>query len=209
MIKKQTCPLCFNLSDKIEDDNYYLCSQCKAIFLDNKLYLSQKLEKSRYEEHNNDINDDRYRRFVSPITKAVLKEQSKENIGLDFGAGTGPVISAVLKEHKYNISQYDPFFFNDKKLLEKKYDYIACCEVVEHFNNPYKEFTLLKNLLKPNGSLYLKTYLYNNNIDFKNWRYRKDPTHIFIYQKETFEYIYKKFNFKNLDILDKLIILRN
>lgn len=208
MANNQACPLCFKIAKEIEGDNYYLCPQCKGIFLDSRLYLSSKLEKERYREHNNDVNDNRYRRFVSPITKAILNEQTKENIGLDFGAGTGPVISVVLKEKKYNIFQYDPYFFKDEKLLENKYDYIACCEVIEHFNNPYKDFKLLKRLLKPGSSLYIKTYLYNEKIDFKNWRYRKDPTHVFIYQKETFNYIFKKFKFKGLNILDDLIILR-
>ncbi len=209
MSKKQTCPLCSFLANKIKDDNYYSCFQCKAIFLDKNLYISLKAEKNRYKDHNNDVNDSRYRRFVSPITSNVLKKQAKDELGLDFGAGTGPVISVVLKEYNYNILQYDPFFFDNKKLLEKKYDYIVCCEVVEHFKNPAKEFILLKNLLKSKGSLYIMTYLYDDSIDFKNWPYRKDPTHIFIYKKETFSYILNKFNFNNLNILSRLIILKN
>jgi SAM-dependent methyltransferase len=208
MLKNKICPLCSSWADKIKDDNYFLCPCCRAIFLDSSLYLSPAAEKMRYEEHNNDVYDKRYRRFVSPITSAVLQEQSKSSVGLDFGAGTGPVISVVLEEKGYNIAQYDPFFFNDQSLLKKKFDYIVCCEVAEHFQRPQEEFSLLKKLLKPGGSIYIMTHMYNNKIDFKNWRYRQDPTHIFIYQQETFNYICRKLKFKNLDISGRLIVLR-
>ncbi len=138
MLKNRICLLCSCKADKVKDDVYYSCLKCKAIFLDQKLLLSPEKEKRRYKEHNNNVNDKGYRRFVAPITSAVFKEQDPDSTGLDFGAGPGPVISTVLKEQGYNIFQYDPYFFYDKKLLEKKYDYIVCCEVVEHFKDPKK-----------------------------------------------------------------------
>ena len=32
-------------------------------------YLSQEEEKERYKNHNNDVNDPRYQKFVSPIVE--------------------------------------------------------------------------------------------------------------------------------------------
>ncbi len=110
MFKNKTCPFCFKLANKITTDNYYLCLFCQAIFLDKKLHLSQESVKNRYKEHNDNVYDKRYRQFVSSITSAILKEQDKDKLGLDFGAGTGPVISTVLKEKKYKIFLYDPYF---------------------------------------------------------------------------------------------------
>lgn len=208
MFNYKLCPLCSFLARKIKNDDYYNCFKCRSIFLDKKKYVSFELEKERYLSHDNNVNDSRYRRFTSPIANAVLKEQSKDSIGLDFGSGTGPVISEVLKENDYNIVQYDPFFADNKELLRKQYDYIACCEVVEHFKNPKEEFKLLKELLKPGGTLYIMTHIYKKDIDFKDWYYRQDPTHVFIYQKETFNYIYKKFKFSSLDIEKKLVVLK-
>jgi len=98
--------------------------------------------------HNNDVNDSGYHKFVSPIVNAVLNDFLPEHKGLDFGAGTGPVISKLLTDRNYQIKQYDPYFFNLPELLQKKYDYIVCCEVIEHFYDPDKEFQLLKSLLK-------------------------------------------------------------
>jgi len=39
-----------------------------------------------------------------------MKDFNTNHKGLDFGAGTGPVISKVLKDKGYCIAQYDIFF---------------------------------------------------------------------------------------------------
>ena len=163
----------------------------------------------RYEEHNNDVNDEKYQQFVSPITSAILKTHSAEDLGLDFGAGTGPVISKVLKDNNYSIFQYDPFFHKYPELLNNKYGYIACCEVIEHFYNPHKEFSLLKKLLKKDAILYCMTDLYDESIDFHTWYYKNDPTHVFIYQKHTIHWIQEEFEFSNVKIEGRLITFLN
>lgn len=209
MTKYSLCPLCFFPAKKIQNDDYHTCRRCGAIFLSKNKRLSFEEEKARYEKHNNDIQNVHYRKFVSPISSIILQEQKTKGIGLDFGSGTGPVVSAILKEKGYKIFQYDPFFANNKNLLKNEYDYIACCEVAEHFRNPRKEFQILKKLLKPGGSLYLMTDIYHASINFQNWNYRNDQTHIFIYRQKTFNYILKKFKFKTLKISDRLIVLKN
>ena len=201
------CPLCLNSSTPFYKDEFYLCSCCEAIFRPAEKLLDNEKEKERYESHTNDSDDLGYQNFVAPITNAVLKKFSKDDVGLDFGCGKDSPIVKVLRQNEYEILEYDPFFFDDKKLLEKKYDYIACCEVIEHFYNPKKEFELLKKLLKEDGILYLMTGIYNNSIDFSKWWYKNDPTHVFIFQKKTFEYIKKEFDFKDLKIEKNFIKL--
>ncbi len=129
--------------------------------------------------------------------------------GLDFGAGSGPVITKVLQDNFYNILSYDPYFHNYPELLEKRYDYIACCEVVEHFYNPNKEFYLFKKLLKKDAKLYLMTELYDEKIEFESWYYKNDPTHIFFYSRATFEWIQKKFDFLDVTFNHRLITITN
>ncbi len=163
----------------------------------------------RYQKHNNDIEDEGYRKFVAPITSAIMKDFTQNHKGLDFGAGTGPVISKILKDNGFSIKLYDPFFHNNPKLLEEKYDYIAACEVIEHFHNPKKEFSLLKELLQPNGKLYCMTNLYNESIDFKNWDYISDITHVFFYHKNTILYIKEEFGFSDVEIKERLITFFN
>ena len=208
--KPHNCPLCNGLGKIFytsKRHTYHQCNVCKGIYLDNSFFLNSKEEKARYEEHNNDVNDKGYQKFVSPITSAIFNNHTKYEKGLDFGAGTGPVIAKVLSIKDYDFSLYDPFFHNNTALLDKKYNYIASCEVIEHFHKPYKEFLMLKSLLNKGGHLYLMTSIYNDSIDFKAWYYKDDKTHVFIYTKETLEWIKGEFDFTLLKISGNYIDL--
>ena len=182
-----TCPLCQNISAPFYKDEFYECVCCGGIFRPKEKLLDNKKEKERYENHTNNSDDLGYQNFVSPITNSILKEYKKDDLGLDFGCGKDSPIIKVLRQNEYKIFEYDPYFFDDKKLLEQKYDYIACCEVIEHFYNPKKEFGLLKSLLKDKSTLYLMTGIYKDNIDFSKWWYKNDLTHVFIFREKTFE----------------------
>ena len=190
-------------------NKFFRCPQCVGIFVSGKLLLDRESEKARYEKHNNDVYDVKYQQFVSPITSAIFRDFTEEHIGLDFGAGTGSAISKVLADKGFKIKQYDPFFFPSAGLLEEKYDYIACCEVMEHFHRPEKEFSLLKRLLKPSGRLFCMTDIFNESIDFSKWYYKNDPTHVFFYQTQTLEWIMKKFGFSELFIKGRFIQFTN
>lgn len=169
--------------------------------------LSAAREKARYLTHNNNVEDLRYQKFVRPIVKAVTERFGLDHSGLDFGCGTGPVVSKLLQEKGYRICQYDPFFACEPELLERQYDYIVCCEVAEHFYHPAKEFGLLRRLLRQGGSIFIMTLLYDSSIDFSKWFYLKDETHVFLYQQETFAWIKEKFAFADLAISPRLIRL--
>jgi len=202
------CPLCSNTGStffKDKKQHFYLCGTCRGIFRNPKQYLNKIEEKERYKHHKNHIEDLGYIKFAEPIISAVKKHFSSNHKGLDFGAGHTPVISEVLKNDDFQMEIYDPLFFDNKEVLKKKYDFISCCEVIEHLYNPKKEFDLLHNLLKPNGKLICMTYIYNESIDFNNWFYKNDPTHVFLYQKETFLWIKDYYHFKNVKIENRLI----
>lgn len=187
------------------NNKYFKCSRCNSVMLDSESYVDESEEKARYEEHNNDVEDKRYQAFVSPIVNEVLREYKENDLGLDFGSGTGPVISKLLKDRGYNIKEYDPFFANYPSRLDKKYDYIVCCEVVEHFHDPVGEFRLLKSLLKPGGSIYIMTSIYEEDIDFISWHYKDDITHVFFYHRDALKWIENNIGFSSMDIEDKLI----
>lgn len=204
------CPLCKSASTEFCKENvksYFLCSHCKAIFIDENNLPDSTAEIKRYREHNNDVHDIRYQSFVSPIVNAVRAGFDPSDKGLDYGAGTGPVISKLLDESNYQVKQYDPFFHHYPHLLEDKYDYIICCEVIEHFHHPAKEFTLLRKLLTDEGKLFCMTNIYDSSIDFKSWYYKNDPTHVFFYHSETLHYIARHFGFSDINIDNNLIIL--
>ena len=200
-----TCPLCNSLVKLFYKNTHYKCECCAGVFKSKEFHLIGEAEKNIYEKHKNDSNDIRYQNFLSPITNSVLNDKSKNSIGLDFGCGKDSAIIKVLKDNAYEIHGYDLFYLDDKALLEKKYDYITSSEVIEHFQEPNKEFTLLKSLLKDDGSLYLMTDIYDDSIDFDKWYYKNDPTHIFMYQRKTFEWMKEEFGFSRVEIEGRLI----
>lgn len=181
---------------------------CHGIFLDQNHYVSSEAEKERYEGHNNDVNNVGYQRFVSPITQYVQQNYSPRHHGLDFGSGTGPVISKILIDKGYHIVQYDPFFHDEIQVLDRRYDYIVCCEVMEHFHDPHAEFSRLNNMLYSGAELICMTHLYNPDIYFPNWYYKNDPTHVFIYQYKTIQWIAEDLNFCDFMVDDRLIVFK-
>ena len=136
----------------------------------------------------------------------MRNRQKKGQEGLDFGCGHTPVISEILSRENYSVAEYDPFFFDDRHVLDRTYDYIICCEVIEHFQDPAKEFSLLRDLLKPGGRLLCMTYIYHTGIDFSSWSYKNDATHVFLFQKKTLDWIAENIKFQELQIRDRLAI---
>ncbi len=200
------CPLCHSPLTTLIDTDYFDCSGCMALVKHPDLLPTPEEELKRYTSHNNDVNDPRYQKFTAPIWQYILAHFNREDLGLDFGSGTGPVISKMLLDAGYTIKQYDPYFSPDEALLNLNYNYIACCEVVEHFFHPRDEFTKLDNMLLPGGKFVGMTLLYNDDIDFKTWSYRKDETHVFIYRKETLEYIAGLFNYKVPELTNRFFV---
>lgn len=202
------CSLCASQTQLFytqKNKNYYQCKTCNSISLDTENYPSLKEEKYRYLEHNNNVEDKGYQKFVQPIVDIVFTNFNEKHLGLDFGCGPGPVISKLLRDQDYQITTYDPIFDDNKDTLNTKYDYIVCCEVIEHFHNPLKEFKLLRSLLKSNGKLVCKTDLYSEEIDFKKWYYKNDQTHVIFYHKNTFKWIQQHVGFSKISVSDRII----
>ncbi|MCK8522127.1 class I SAM-dependent methyltransferase [Aquimarina sp. D1M17] len=205
------CTLCESKTvefSEINNKKYFRCVTCDGILLDRKHFLSPEDEKRRYLLHQNDVNDPGYQEFVLPLVQSIIENFDSTSEGLDFGSGSGPVITTMLREKEYTISTYDPFFDLQPKVLERKYDYIICCEVIEHFYNPKKEFDLLYNLLKPGGSLYCKTKIYYSSINFGKWWYKNDPTHVFFYSEDTMNWIAKNYSYQSLEIHQNISIFK-
>lgn len=206
---KMPCSLC-NCNTRnfetINDREFLQCIGCKAILLSPAHYLTPQAEKFRYSLHNNDVNDPGYIAFVSPIIENIRSNHKTDAIGLDFGCGTGPVISSELKKSGFQIDLYDPYFKPNREALTRKYDFIICCEVMEHFKYPLEEFKLLRSLLNEEGKLYCKTEIWNENINFKDWHYKNDQTHVVFYERRTLHWIQENLGFTKVDILDKFIV---
>ncbi len=204
------CPLCSSTDSIIffidKSIEVFQCNQCALLYKNPNHYISLKEERNRYLSHNNDVNDSGYQSFVTPIVNSIEHDFSVTAKGLDFGAGTGPVITEMLSEKGYSLTLYDTFFHSNHKALQQSYDYIVCCEVMEHFHHPNEEFLLLKKLLKPDGKLYCMTEMYSEAIDFENWYYKNDETHVVFYTEKTINWIQQNFNFSEVSIDKRLIV---
>lgn len=198
------CPLCSTATDRTVAPHLYACPTCEGVFRAPSQFVSAQAEKERYLEHNNDVNDPGYQEFVSPIVNAVLRDYTPAHTGLDFGSGTGPVITTMLRGEGYDVQEYDPFFHNDESALHETYDYIASCEVIEHFHSPAKEFAMLYNMLNPGGRLYCKTDIPSEQTDFTTWYYVNDPTHVFFYSEATAQWIGHHFGFATVSVDGRL-----
>lgn len=205
------CPLCssmtylYHTQTKYNNQCYYYCPDCKSVAMHPKYYLSLIEEKTRYLTHNNDVDDPRYQKFVRPVIQAVTTHTKTHYHGLDFGAGTGPVITKLLQKKGYSMTTYDPIFIPNSEALSETYDFIVCCEVVEHFHNPRAEFMRFHQLLKPDGLLVIKTELLTVDIDFPNWYYINDPTHTLFYSPEGMHLLLSEYGFKYIDISPRLV----
>lgn len=204
----KNCLLCngeVDLFYKEVNKHYYKCKNCNSVMLDPADYISGEKEKMRYQTHNNDIKDVRYQKFVSPIVDSVKTKYDTSHLGLDFGAGTGPVITSELEKLGYKLNLYDPYFHNYPDNLKINYDYIVVCEVMEHFYNPYAEFEKLSKMLNAEGSIFCMTEIYDDSIDFASWYYKNDDTHVFLYHKKAIEWIKSEFKFSKAKIDKRLI----
>jgi hypothetical protein len=177
-----------------KEGDYYHCQNCDLRYLDPQFYVSLEKEKDVYLTHENDVDSPEYQDFMRPIFEKVKSIVKTDDKGLDYGCGPGPALAKMLNEAGYQVNIYDPIFYNDPKAIQTTYDYVICTEVIEHFKEPIKEFLKLKELLKPDGILAMMTLIYNSKIDFANWHYRRDPTHVSFYSATTLEKLCSSIN---------------
>lgn len=206
-----SCPICQDAEFQIYFENtkhrFLQCDRCNTVYRHPSNYMSREAEKIRYETHHNDVENKGYQEFVTPVIQAVTNHFTKEAQGLDYGAGTGPVASKLLGDLGYTMHLYDPFFHPDTQVLKRTYDFIICCEVIEHFHRPIHEFKRLITLLKPGGKLYCMTdFLPKQPQQFSSWYYKNDLTHVVFYSEENIHFIRNKIGFKEVVIRERLII---
>ncbi len=175
---------------------YWECKTCAAIILDPQHYVSNSYEKKHYLKHNNSLTNTNYKNFLLKLIDPVKDKILTSDIGLDYGCGFSPALANILKSDGFKVELYDPFFFPNKDVFLKKYKFITCSEVVEHFFNPYEEFDKINDLLDNNSWFGVMTAFLPKNELFENWYYRRDPTHVVFYQEQTFLHIGFQRNWK-------------
>ena len=213
-INLKYCPLCHSkestqssLHEYYKDckRTYVQCDCCDLVSVADEFLLSSKEEKSIYDFHENNSDDEGYRKFLARVFNPLKEKISDKAIGLDFGCGPGPTISKMGEEFNIKIENYDLYYFNSPELLQKKYNFVIMTEVIEHVVDAASLLRQLDSLLKPNAILAIMTKRVIDKQRFRNWHYKNDLTHIRFYSLKTFEWIAKKLNWR-LEIIDKDVV---
>ena len=155
--------------------------------LDPRQFLSADDELAHYHTHDNRVDDPGYRTFLARLATPLLELLPYGRHGLDYGSGPGPALAAMMREAGHEMTIYDPFFAPDLRVLGDRYDFITCTEVAEHFYDPAAEFDRLDAMLRPGGWLGIMTTFQTDDARFSNWHYRRDPTHVVFYRRETLQ----------------------
>jgi SAM-dependent methyltransferase len=157
--------------------------------------LTADEERARYALHRNNPDDDGYRRFLSRLVEPLLEAVPLGAEGLDFGCGPQPVLAQMLTEQGRRCVSYDPFFAPDRRVFERRYDFICASEVLEHIFQPVRELQLLFDALRPGGILAIMTGFAPASPEaFAAWHYIRDPTHVCFYSPQVFRYVGDRWN---------------
>ena len=162
-------------------------------------HLSSSDELERYTKHNNSSDDPYYQEFLMNLTVPLLNK-ALDGVswkGLDFGSGSSGTLALMIGEKGHDFKSYDPFFKNEKSLLETKYDVITCSEAIEHFSNPEREWEKMWSLLKPNGILAVMTQLRPFERELSDWWYIRDLTHVSFFSEATFDWLAERDHLKS------------
>lgn len=193
------CPLCesdaFTPFFRDSRRDYLRCAQCALVYVPPPQYLSASEEKAEYDKHDNRIDDQGYRQFLSRLARPLLKQIKPASTILEFGCGPGPALADILHQAGHSVSLYDAFYYPDNVVLKRHYyDVITATEVIEHLHHPKREIAAWMSYLKPDGILGVMTKIVIDAERFAGWHYKNDLTHVAFYSAETFNYIGKTLN---------------
>lgn len=192
------CPLCLapaSVPFLEEPGRRYLhCCVCDLVFVPPGDRPTRAEEAQRYLAHQNDRGDPGYVAFLRRLADPLCARVPEGASGVDIGCGPAPVLSELLAETGRATRYYDPQFFPDRSPLSATYDFVTCCEVVEHAHDPSALFTQLVGLLRPHGVLGVMTSLRDPHADFARWWYRRDITHVCLYSMRTLQWVAEHFD---------------
>lgn len=206
------CPLCQSLDtqhyhqDKRRE--YLQCSQCELVFVNPGQRLDAEQEKAHYDMHENNPQDEGYRRFLSRVADPILERIKPNSHGIDFGCGPGPTLSLMLAEKGHTMSLYDIYYHPDKAVLGNSYDFMTATEVIEHLYEPNLVWQQWLNLVKPGGWIGLMTKMVIDVEAFASWHYKNDLTHVVFFSRKTFQYLAERDQLELEFIGNDVILLR-
>ena len=114
----------------------------------------------------------------------------------------------MLEECGYSVDLYDKFYAKNDVVFEKQYDFITASEVVEHLRQPFVELSRLMGLLKSNGVLAIMTQILTPQIDFNQWYYKNDPSHIGFFSEKALNFLAEKWQAELYVISERVVMFK-
>ena len=114
----------------------------------------------------------------------------------------------MLKECGYSVDLYDKFYAKNDIVFENKYDFITASEVVEHLRQPLVELSRLMGLLKSNGVLAIMTQILTPQIDFNQWYYKNDPSHIGFFSEKALSFLAENWQSELYVISERVVVFK-
>ena len=175
------CVLCGSRSSKqigTGNRKFFLCSECKLVFVATGERVSISEEQCRYDLHQNTRENPGYVRFLCDIVSVVDGMNLHSPRILDFGSGKEAVLTSILNERGYDCTPYDPLYGYPLTEQGHLFDVIILCEVIEHLRDLPSEIQLLRRIIHQSGSVIIRTQLYDSPEAIARWWYAQDCTHI-------------------------------
>ncbi len=182
------CTFCKN-NTHLFDKKYRYCPKCQMIKLQKRYYINPQKEKKQYDNHNNSFECKGYVEMFENFLDFFWNKLPNKKTALDFGSGPNPVLAQIVKNRGFlKVDYFDKFYQPEKIYKNNSYDLITSTEVFEHLDDPLEILKLFKSILNKDGIIAVMTLFHTNNEeDFKNWWYKRDPTHITFFTPHTFE----------------------
>ena len=181
---------------------------CSLVFVPPSQFLSAEDEKKRYDLHRNSPDNADYRRFLGRLFTPLQQRLATGSSGLDFGSGPEPTLSRMFEEAGHSMMIFDQYYKHAPTALDRRYDFIAASEVVEHLREPGKELDRLWACLKCGGWLGIMTKFAEEPAAFPRWYYKNDLTHVCFFSRAAFTWLAATWNADLIIADDDVALLR-
>jgi hypothetical protein len=180
---------------------YHQCHKCNFIFtsfFDNfsDQNWSDYIYNDEYKRIDPDYSGKRSLQNKALVMSAIHSWWKDEDVGLDYGGGTGS-LSASINSEGIKYESFDPFG-EDTRIGLKEYSIISAFEVMEHLSDPLRVFDhLQKMLIRKRGLILISTQLINPAMQpgqlINSWYAAPRNGHISLYSRKAMEYFGHKF----------------
>jgi SAM-dependent methyltransferase len=188
------------IPDLPDDCPYYECSKCGFCF---STLLDSADHTTIYDESYWTGQDPDWYGRVSETLRLVLLanglvQRPPDSLEiLDFGCGMGTFVETCRRNLQLDAWGTDiikPKFGADYFLpnVNRKFDIIVACEVMEHIPTPSETFRAIRGMLKPGGAFAFQTAEYDR-VSGRNWWYvGPDNGHISLYSRGALDSLFKQ-----------------